>query len=155
MQDFLIGTVSGVISGVAAAGFVAWIAAGITTGVWSPWNQLGRVKGLVPKESISYRWKEWKGYVDEVTVKRPRTRDPNFHDLVKEIDLEFSSFPHPKVPPMARGERGMYPATLDMVPLLTRNDVVRGAIDKVRSRSSKIEDFPLRELLIQLYWLLN
>jgi hypothetical protein len=157
LQDLLVGIVGGSISGIIAAIAIAVGAAGIATGVWNPKRQLDRIRDLVPKTEFNKRWGTWSTYVSNVNSRGSDNNTP-FHQLVREINTEFvSSYPHPSFPPGSMSE-GFAALPLGGVPLLTRNAIVRGAIDKVRSRMSENTKYPpthMAELLTFLYSLLN
>jgi hypothetical protein len=153
LQDLLLGIVSGSISGIIAAIAIAVGAAGIATGVWNPKKQLERIKDVVPRADFSRRWKYWLVYMEN-TTSHIESDTAEFQELVREINREFTSFPHPNFPPGSLS--GV--VAIDALPLLTRNEIVRGAIDKVRSKMSDVRHYhplPMTELLSYLYWLIN
>jgi hypothetical protein len=160
LQDLLIGIVSGTIAGfiggVGTAIVVAYGAAGLVSGVWNIRKQIDGVRDIVSREDFYKRWAAWQTYVSNVNSDGP-SNDTPFHRLVREIQAEFGSFPHPDFPPGSMSN-GFAAVTLDVMPLLTRNIAVRGAIDKVRDRMGNYGAYPpqnMSELLTYLYWLLN
>jgi hypothetical protein len=157
LEGIFIGIVSGAIGGgivVAGAGFIN---AGIRTGVWNPLKQLKRVQEEVPKIPFSERWATWLTYTANVNARGSNNNTP-FHQLVREIALEFaSSYPHPDFPPGSM-PTGFAALPLPGVPFPARIAMVNAAIDKVRSMRSDTTKYPpmeMAELLTYLNGLLN